>query len=659
METVEREDILRQFKSDADDGFDIIVSTNAFGMGVDVRRLGFVIHFDTPATPEAYYQEAGRAGRDRIFKEGKECAQCILLFHPSDLDKHRFLSSKNVFSDYEIEDVYKAICEIYERGKEPLEKPIDLSNSETLLSQGNDERHIFASVQEIAMRAGVKEDQVGTLLYYLEEQTTDTPKGQKVFERGTLVSNVWLLKFEKDYQARLNELPSSSSSWRLVHAFQNADGGYLLNTSQFTTISARELADSLKQSLKFIEDELTNLSKRRIVTYAGSGRFKFTSPVDMLSTRLKDLKSDLKSLFHEINKPPKKALERNELVTVNLRTIMSQKGIKTVTYAQATKFLFTYAHENVEPLRLLECFNRVTRNGQPDTYEMQLWLKRNLGSVLKTIDDIIDQLGQTVEILASKMADQANYHDWHAIDLFASDLNYNYDKRRKFHQNLLVLEALGLLQYISDTAMGQAMHMSLLQPPVALEHLHIELDALRLQEKYAKSKRKIMEQYASMTQKDLYAKQFAMYFQGAEPLLEHSQQELRQDLTPQQRQIATLKGGIHVIEGPAGCGKTATLAEHVKYLVNQGVPIDHILITTHYKSAEGHIAEALKDLEGEGATAVSTTINAFGQKIFTQYRYLLLKPDGTPYYGGEQEPQVLSTRDQTEETAMRRAHHSP
>ena len=95
------------------------------------------------------------------------------------------------------------------------------------------------------------------------------------------------LKFEKDYQTRLNQLPSSSSSWPLVHAFQNADGGYLLKTNQFTTISARELADSLKLSLKVIEAKLVNLSKRHIVTYAGSGQFKFTSPVDMLSTKLK------------------------------------------------------------------------------------------------------------------------------------------------------------------------------------------------------------------------------------------------------------------------------------------------------------------------------------------------------------------------------------
>ena len=64
LEPEEKDEVLRRFKSDHQDGLDVVVATNAFGMGIDVRRLGFVIHFDVPATPEAYYQEAG-TGRTR------------------------------------------------------------------------------------------------------------------------------------------------------------------------------------------------------------------------------------------------------------------------------------------------------------------------------------------------------------------------------------------------------------------------------------------------------------------------------------------------------------------------------------------------------------------------------------------------------------------
>jgi ATP-dependent DNA helicase RecQ len=84
-----RETAHRHFR---DDARVVIVGTNAFGMGVDRPDVRSVIHAQMPGTVEAYYQEAGRAGRDGL------AATCLLLYSPGDVAIHEFFNQKSVES---------------------------------------------------------------------------------------------------------------------------------------------------------------------------------------------------------------------------------------------------------------------------------------------------------------------------------------------------------------------------------------------------------------------------------------------------------------------------------------------------------------------------------------------------------------------------------
>ena len=82
----------------------VIVATNAFGMGIDKPDVRVVIHHDLPDTIEAYFQEAGRAGRD------EQKAFAVLLYDPSDKTKARKRIADNYPEEQMLHDVYHKTC---------------------------------------------------------------------------------------------------------------------------------------------------------------------------------------------------------------------------------------------------------------------------------------------------------------------------------------------------------------------------------------------------------------------------------------------------------------------------------------------------------------------------------------------------------------------
>jgi ATP-dependent DNA helicase RecQ len=145
LPTPERHQIQEQFMQGE---LDVVVATNAFGMGVDKAEIRFVLHYDHPSSLEAYAQEAGRAGRD-----GKE-AYAILLQHRQTQRTERFIAQQGIPN-----------ARVLEAYRQTLLSANDVLPAAVRLADGS----LLCNPDKLAELAGIEPTQARVLLFSFEE----------------------------------------------------------------------------------------------------------------------------------------------------------------------------------------------------------------------------------------------------------------------------------------------------------------------------------------------------------------------------------------------------------------------------------------------------------------------------------------------------------